>query len=76
MATKALAAEVKRKHSAALLARPPVCGVGTTRVGDEWLIEVHVEPGAAGRLDLPEKLDGVRVRVVEDGPFYAGPARS
>lgn len=76
VATNALAAEAKRKHSGALLALPHVCGVGTARVGDQWVIEVHVEEGAAWKLDLPEELDGVRVRVVEDGPFYAGPARS
>jgi hypothetical protein len=76
VASKDAAAAAKEQHSAELLARPGVSGVGTARgAGDGWVIEVHVDPGAGSRLELPDVLDGVEVRVIEDGPFRAGPAR-
>ncbi len=75
MATQALATEVKNKHSGDLLARPYVCGIGTARTADgDWVIDVHVEAGSSGRLELPKELDGVTVRVIADGPYHAGPA--
>lgn len=77
MASLASATEAKDRHADALLARPHVCGVGTVRGDgdDEWLIEVHLDAGTAEQVALPGDLDGVPVRVVESGPFFAGPAR-
>lgn len=77
MRSREAATAAKQKYSSELLARPGVSGVGTARgEGDDWVIEVHVDAGARGRLDLPTELDGVEVRVVEDGPFRAGSAAS
>jgi hypothetical protein len=68
------AAEVKNRHSAELLALPHVVGVGTAKGEDgSWVIEVHVDDPAG--VQLAPTLDGVQVRLVHDGPFFAGPAR-
>ena len=75
MATQALATDVKNKHSSELLAYPHVCGIGTARTADgDWIIEVHVEAGSGGPVEVPKDLDGVTVRVIADGPYYPGPA--
>ena len=75
MASQEAAAEVKRRRSSELMANPDIHGVGTARRGDDWVLEVHVVPGATG-LDLPTELDGVPVHIVEDAPFRAGPAQA
>jgi hypothetical protein len=77
MATRESASAAKQRHSAELMATSGVSGVGTTKDSDgEWVVEVHVDAGRRDTLDLPPELDGVPVRVVEDGPFRAGPDRS
>lgn len=77
MASQEAAAAAKQKHSSELLVRPGISGVGTARGADGgWVIEIHIDVGSSGRLDLPSELDGVPVSVVEDGPFRAGPASS
>jgi hypothetical protein len=76
LASQEAAVAAKQRHSSELLARPEVSGVGTARAGDDdWVVEVHLNVGA-GRQDLPAQLDGVAVRIVEDGPFRAGPPKS
>jgi hypothetical protein len=72
MVTQQVANEVKERHWAELLAMPQVCGVGTGLDGDEWVLQVHIEVGSA--VQLPPTIDGVPVRVLEDGPYYAFPA--
>jgi hypothetical protein len=73
--TQVLATEVKNKHSAEMLARPHVCGIGTARTASgDWVIEVHVEAGSSVQLEIPENLDGVPVHVIADGPYHAWPS--
>ena len=74
MVTEQVASEVKERHSAELLAMPNVVGVGTGKDSDEWVLQVHIEVGSA--VQLPPIIDGVPVRVLEDGPYNAGPARA
>jgi hypothetical protein len=64
----------KERHSGELLQRPEVCGVGTARRSDGWVVQVHVEAGRDAP-ELPVALDGVPVELVSDGPFIAGPAK-
>jgi hypothetical protein len=72
------ASSVKAAYSDELLALPGVSGVGTERDEDtgEIVLAVHYD---AEQLDVPEhlpaSLDGVRVKPVPSGPFFAGPAR-
>jgi hypothetical protein len=74
MSSQEAASAAKERYSMQLLQRPEVSGVGTARRQDGWIIEVHVDPDAAGTEDLPSELDGVPVAVVADGPYRAGPA--
>lgn len=74
MASHEAAAAVKAKHSAALLGREEVTGVGTAlRSDQEWVLRIHVIAGAAPE-GLPTELDGVPVDVVADGPYIARPS--
>jgi hypothetical protein len=60
---------VKRKHAAALLRRPGVCGVDIddTNAG---AITVHLDTRDPKLLvDLPRTLDGVKVQYVYSGPI-------
>lgn len=65
--------EVKRRHSAELLARPEVSGVSVERddSGAE-VLAIHVntaDPALVQR--LPSELDGYAVRVVHSGSYRA-----
>ena len=60
---------VKRKHAAALLRRPGVCGVDINAAG-AGAITVHLDTRDDKLTrDLPESLDGVRVEYVYTGPI-------
>jgi hypothetical protein len=74
MVTQQVASEVKERHSAELLAMPHVVGVGTGKDGGEWVLQVHIEAGSGAQ--LPPMIDGVPIRVFEDGPYYAIPPRA
>jgi hypothetical protein len=68
---QAKASAIKRQHSAKLLARPGVCGVGVEK--DEqgrFVIAVHIDAAqedVAG--EIPTTLEGCPVKVVRSGPF-------
>lgn len=72
MVTQQVASEVKERHSAELLGMAHVVGVGTGKEGDEWVLQVHIEVGSA--VQIPPIIDGVPVRIIEDGPYYPFPA--
>lgn len=40
-----------------------VVGVGITRIGDGYGVKVNLETSPAADVDLPDKIDGVPVRV-------------
>lgn len=63
--------ELKRRHSARLLAAPGVCGVGVEK-GDDGrpVLTVHLESDAPEvKAALPEAVEGQPVRYVVSGPF-------
>jgi hypothetical protein len=60
---------VKRKHAAALLRRPGVCGVDINDAG-AGALTVHLDTRDEKIIRaLPESLDGVRVEYVYTGPI-------
>lgn len=59
---------VKRKHAAALLRRPGVCGVDINDAGRAITVHLATRDKKVTR-DLPESLDGVRVEYVYTGPI-------
>jgi hypothetical protein len=72
------AAEVRRRHQDALLSLPNVQGVGTTRdpgTGEEVIVAFVNRKVPRGQLHprdvVPERLDGVTVRVEEVGEVTA-----
>jgi hypothetical protein len=72
------ASSVKDAHADELLAMPGVSGVGTERDEEtgEIVLAVHYDadqPDVPAR--LPADLEGVRVKPIPSGPFFAGPAR-
>jgi len=71
MATEETARAVKSKYSLDLLKKPGVSGVGVEKDQDgEYVIALHLDqdhPQLAN--DLPQKLEGVRVKHVFSGPF-------
>jgi hypothetical protein len=72
------ARSVKDAHSDELLALPGVSGVGTERDEEtgEIVLAVHYDPAHPDvPAQLPQRLDGVRLKAVPSGPFFAGPAR-
>jgi hypothetical protein len=74
-AAVAAVTRVKEKHEGRLMNIPGVVGVGvglSDRVLGQPVIEVYVrEATAALRRALPSSLDGVEVKVVETGEFFA-----
>ncbi len=65
--------EIKRRHSARLLAIPGVCGVGVERSDpSNWVIAVHFDvakPGVAAA--VPDALEGIAIRKIPSQPFHA-----
>lgn len=71
MATEQEARAAKQKHSLALLKRPGVCGVGVEKdeTGD-YIIVLHLDRDDANlREQLPQDLEGVKVKLLRSGPF-------
>jgi hypothetical protein len=68
-----LADAVKDRHSAALLATPGISAVGVeTAAGGAPEILIHLDAGYEHLADSgPTELEGVPVRYVVDGPFFA-----
>jgi hypothetical protein len=63
--------QIKRRHSAELLGRPGVCGVGVEKdeTGD-FILAIHLESNdPAIRASLPDQIEGHPVRFVVSGPF-------
>ncbi|HEY8021419.1 MAG TPA: hypothetical protein VIH93_09970 [Thermoanaerobaculia bacterium] len=73
------ATSIKEDHEAELFARPGVLGVGVGRVSDdpeetEAAIVIYVRSDGrslARNLNLPEEMDGVKVRVIPTDPFVS-----
>jgi len=65
-------AAARARHEAGLRALPEVVGVG---VGEDGALEVYLAGDSEqGRRPIPPQLDGVPVRAVVTGTFYALPA--
>jgi len=71
MLTEQEAHEVKRRHSAELLSKPGVSGVGVEKDEDgNFVIVVHVDGDHPGvQEQLPKDIDGFHVKFVRSGPF-------
>ena len=63
--------QIKRRHSADLLGRPGVCGVGVEKdETGELVLAIHLESDdPAVRASLPDQIEGHTVRFVVSGPF-------
>ncbi len=70
------AREVKKEHDSQLMAIPGVVGTGISRdANGHPVIEVYAELlNESLRQQVPEKLDGVAVRIIETGEFEARPS--
>jgi hypothetical protein len=66
------ARDIKRKHSAQLLARPGVCGVGVERDdAGRYVITIHLGTNDSSiSSQLPTEIDGYPVKLVHSGPFH------
>jgi hypothetical protein len=73
VATEEELKQVKRRYSAQLLQMPGVCGVGVEKDDrGEYVLAIHVNADQPEvTQNLPEALDGHRVKVVRSGPFTA-----
>ena len=71
MATEQEVRGVKQRHSARLMSRAGVCGVGIEKdESGDFVLTVHLDAeDDKARDDLPEEIEGHRVRYVGSGPF-------
>jgi hypothetical protein len=71
MATEQEVREVKQRHSARLMSRAGVSGVGIEKdESGDFVLTVHLDAeDKKAREDLPEEIEGHRVRYVGSGPF-------
>jgi hypothetical protein len=63
--------ELKRRHSARLLQVPGISGVGIEKdeAGD-YVLVIHLDAATPeGIAEVPDRIEGVPVRVVRSGPF-------
>jgi hypothetical protein len=70
MATEEEIRELKRRHSANLLGKPGVSGVGIEK--DEkggYVLAVHIDADGPDALGLPAAIEGHPVRYIRSGPF-------
>jgi hypothetical protein len=68
IATEDKVREVKRHLSARLLSQPGVSGVGVEKDEDgEYVVAVHLAEEKPD--DLPDEVEGVRVKYIRSGPF-------
>lgn len=71
MATEEQLREIKRRHSPRLLQMPGVCGVGVEKDDSgQYVLAVHVNAtDRHAEENVPETIEGHRVKVVRSGPF-------
>ena len=71
MATEEEVREVKRRHSAELLGRPGVSGVGVEKgESGDFVIALHLNTDDPKvRAQLPTEIEGHPVKFVVSGPF-------
>ncbi len=76
MSTEEEVREVKRRHSAELLRRPGVCGVGVEKgESGEYVIALHLDTDdPAMQALLPKEIEGHPVKLVQSGPFRKFPS--
>jgi hypothetical protein len=77
LATEQEIRELKHRHSASLLARPGVSGVGVEKNDSgDYVLAVHVDTDDPEALkQLPEDIEGHAVKYVRSGPFRKLPAK-
>jgi hypothetical protein len=63
--------ELKRRHSAHLLAMPGVCGVGVEKDDKgQPVLTVHLDSDDASiKAAVPKTVEGQPVKIVKSGPF-------
>ncbi len=71
MLTEEEARAVKSRHSADLLAKPGVSGVGVEKDEDgQFVIVLHLDADHPEvQQELPKEIEGCRVKLVRSGPF-------
>lgn len=71
MATEDQAREIKRRHSADLLGKPGVCGVGVEKdENGQFVLAIHLESDAPEITEtLPHEIEGLPVKLIRSGPF-------
>ena len=76
MATEQEIRGLKHRHSASLLARPGVSGVGVEKNDSgDYVLAVHVDTDDPEALkQLPEDIEGHTVKYIRSGPFRKLPA--
>jgi hypothetical protein len=76
MATEEELREVKRRHAPQLLKQPGVCGVGVEKDDSgDYVLAIHLDTDDPEVLkELPDHVEGHRVRYVQSGPFRKLPA--
>lgn len=67
--------EVKRRHSAELLKRRGVCGVGVEKgESGEYVIALHLDTDDPEvKAQLPTEIEGHPVKLIRSGPFRKFP---
>lgn len=71
MVTEAEAHDIKRRHSAELMRRPGVSGVGVEKdQRGNFVLRVHVSGESPDvESDLPKEIDGLPVSITRGGQF-------
>ena len=72
MKTEQEVRQIKRRHSAQLLALPGVCGVGVEKADNgEYVIALHLETtDPAISAALPTRIEDCPVKLLHSGPFH------
>jgi hypothetical protein len=75
MSTEQEISDVKRRHSAELLRRRGVCGVGVEKgESGEYVIALHLDTDDPEvRALLPKEIEGHPVKFIHSGPFRKFP---
>ena len=71
MVTEEKVRQIKRRHSAELLSKEGVSGVGVERdESGKHVLTVHVDTDDPSILDsIPEEIESCPVKIVHSGPF-------
>lgn len=76
MATEEEIRELKRRHSASLLGKPGVGGVGIEKAdAGGYALAVYIDAESPEALGLPAELEGHVVKYICSGPFRKLPDR-